>query len=1200
MHAQSASDGFNPGANALGVLGFAEQPDGKILVVGGFTTLGGGGTGTTSRNRIGRLYADGSLDTSFNPGANGNVNGVVRQPDGRILVFGEFTMLGGGFTGTTARQYLGRLNADGSLDTSFNPGANGRIVALALQPDGKILVAGFFTGLGGGTGTTPRANIGRLDADGSVDVSFNPGANGQVGGLALQADGKILVGGAFTMLGGGGTGTTTRNRIGRLNPDGSLDTGFNPGANNSVFELAVQADGKIVVTGFFTGLGGGTGTTSRNRIGRLNNDGSLDASFDPGANGTVGALAVQADGKLMVGGTFTALGGGTGTTPRRNVGRLNADGSVDSFDPGTTGTGDVFALLQQADGKILVGGFFTGLGGSTGTTPRSHLGRLYADGTVDADLNPGANGHVITLAVQRDGKILAGGGFTMLGGGGTGTAARSYVARLNPDGSLDGSFNPGANSYVLTLAVQPDGKILVGGVFTMLGGGTGTSPRNFIGRLNPDGSVDAAFNPGTNGQVNVIALEPDGQILVGGDFSNLAGSSRSNIGRLNADGSIDASFNPGASGGVLDGAVWALSVQPNGQILTGGDFTSLGGGSRANIGRLNPDGSLDASFNPGANSFVQSFAVQSDGKIVVGGSFTSLGGGGTTPRSRIGRLNPDGSLDASFDPGASGDVFALAAQSDGKILVAGAFTALGGGGTGTAPRNRIGRLNADGSLDTSFDPGANGDVLTVTLQPDGKILVGGPFTTLGGGGSGTTSRNWIGRLSNTDAAFQRLSVSCPGCEPILGTVPVNITWLRGGAGPEVERVTFEKSSDGVTYDPAAIAQRVGGGWQTPLSGLANANWFIRARGYYSEGFNNKSSSIVESIRQVFIACPTVAQTSLPPGSTGYPYFATFTASGALGFVSFVVTGVLPAGLTWSSAGTISGTSTQAGAFPLTITATDQSSGCTGSQAVTLQIAAAPILTLDKTALRFGAVTTGVAFVSQTAAQVVRLTQSGAGTVTWTATSSAPWLQVSPASGSGSANLSISRRRRCRGLPMGVRRRGDHVDGDGASNAPGPITVTLDLIPHGTVGNAIRRRGHAARQHDWRDGGGAVHGVGARRRRGDARDGVPGGGRPEKGRRSDPNCGGAAQIFLGFAVFIDGARPDVGGVLPDVSAEHARRLGVHGADQHAAGSSARVAGGRQRDVPVLDVCAGPGRAHDAVGDAHDDMRECERDETVWRD
>ena len=731
LHAQSASDGFNPGANALGVLGFAEQPDGKILVVGGFTTLGGGGTGTTSRNRIGRLYADGSLDTSFNPGANGNVNGVVRQPDGRILVFGEFTMLGGGFTGTTARQYLGRLNADGSLDTSFNPGANGRIVALALQPDGKILVAGFFTGLGGGTGTTPRANIGRLDADGSVDVSFNPGANGQVGGLALQADGKILVGGAFTMLGGGGTGTTTRNRIGRLNPDGSLDTGFNPGANNSVFELAVQADGKIVVTGFFTGLGGGTGTTSRNRIGRLNNDGSLDASFDPGANGTVGALAVQADGKLMVGGTFTALGGGTGTTPRRNVGRLNADGSVDSFDPGTTGTGDVFALLQQADGKILVGGFFTGLGGSTGTTPRSHLGRLYADGTVDADLNPGANGHVITLAVQRDGKILAGGGFTMLGGGGTGTTARSYVARLNPDGSLDASFNPGANSYVLTLAVQPDGKILVGGVFTMLGGGTGTSPRNFIGRLNPDGSVDAAFNPGTNGQVNVIALEPDGQILVGGDFSNLAGSSRSNIGRLNADGSIDASFNPGASGGVLDGAVWALSVQPNGQILTGGDFTSLGGGSRANIGRLNPDGSLDASFNPGANSFVQSFAVQSDGKIVVGGSFTSLGGGGTTPRSRIGRLNPDGSLDASFDPGASGDVFALAAQSDGKILVAGAFTALGGGGTGTAPRNRIGRLNADGSLDASFDPGANGDVLTVTLQPDGKVLAGGPFTTLG-------------------------------------------------------------------------------------------------------------------------------------------------------------------------------------------------------------------------------------------------------------------------------------------------------------------------------------------------------------------------------------------------------------------------------------------------------------------------------------
>jgi hypothetical protein len=129
-------------------------------------------------------------------------------------------MLGGGGTGTTPRNYIGRLNPDGSLDTSFDPGANGSVGAIALQPDGKILVGGDFTTLGGGgTGTTPRKYIGRLNPDGSLDTSFNPGADGYVHALALQSggsDGKILVGGDFTTLGGGGTGAITRNHIARL------------------------------------------------------------------------------------------------------------------------------------------------------------------------------------------------------------------------------------------------------------------------------------------------------------------------------------------------------------------------------------------------------------------------------------------------------------------------------------------------------------------------------------------------------------------------------------------------------------------------------------------------------------------------------------------------------------------------------------------------------------------------------------------------------------------------------------------------------------------------------------------------------------------------------------------------------------------------------------------------------------------------
>ena len=137
-------------------------------------------------------------------------------------------------------------------------------------------------------------------AQSAVD-GFDPGADRNVKALAVQADGKILVGGTFTTLGGGGPGTTTRKRIGRLNPDGTLDLGFDPGANDVVDALAVQGDGKIVVGGFFTTLGGGgSGTSVRNHIARVNPDGTLDTSFDPGANAEITCLALPTSALIRV------------------------------------------------------------------------------------------------------------------------------------------------------------------------------------------------------------------------------------------------------------------------------------------------------------------------------------------------------------------------------------------------------------------------------------------------------------------------------------------------------------------------------------------------------------------------------------------------------------------------------------------------------------------------------------------------------------------------------------------------------------------------------------------------------------------------------------------------------------------------------------------------------------------------------------
>ncbi|MGD8473073.1 MAG: hypothetical protein PVH59_03055 [Anaerolineae bacterium] len=336
----------------------------------------------------------------------------------------------------------------------------------------------------------------------------------------------------------------------------------------------------------------------------------------------------------------------------------------------------VEALAIQSDDKILVGGWFTQLRGQ----PRNYIGRLNASGSLDVDFDPGADDWVIALAVQSDGKILVGGDFTALGG-----ETRHHIGRLNPDGSLDTALTLGADGPVYTLAIQSDDKILVGGHFTELGG----QPRSNIGRLNADGSLDTTFNPGADARVEALAIQPDGKILVGGSFLELAGQARGNIGRLNADGSLDTTFNTGTGGNYDE--VDALAIQADGKIVVGGLFSELGGQPRSNIGRLNADGTLDLDFDPGTSMWVQSLVVQpDDNKILVGGMFGTLGG---ETRKYIGRLHPDGSLDAAFNPGANDYVLAMELQADGEIVVGGLFTELAG-----EPIYCIGRLYPDGTF----------------------------------------------------------------------------------------------------------------------------------------------------------------------------------------------------------------------------------------------------------------------------------------------------------------------------------------------------------------------------------------------------------------------------------------------------------------------------------------------------------------------
>lgn len=295
-------------------------------------------------------------------------------------------------------------------------------------------------------------------------------------------------------------------------------------------------------------------------------------------------------------------------------------------------------------------------------------------------------------ALQTDGKILVGGTFTNLA-----RQPRNSLGRLNGDGTLDTSFNPGASGMVQSLVVQSGGKILVGGSFTNLAG----LPRNNLGRLNSNGTLDTSFSAEVDGGVGCLALQPDGKILVAGGFTTLAGQTRTNIGRLNGDGSLDTTCSPAA-----DRTVYSLALQPDGKIVAGGDFTTLCGQSRSHLGRLNRDGTLDASFNPSVGSVsgrVRCLAVQADESILVGCSLPL----GFLGWNNLTRLHSNGTLDTTFNPRVTNYVYCLAMQTDGKILV----------GTGSPTyRDPLGpryyyplaRLNSNGSVDAAFKPEVSG------------------------------------------------------------------------------------------------------------------------------------------------------------------------------------------------------------------------------------------------------------------------------------------------------------------------------------------------------------------------------------------------------------------------------------------------------------------------------------------------------------
>ncbi len=844
VNANTALDGFDPNANGL-VRTAVIQPDGKILIGGDFTTLAPNGRPPVTRNYIARLNIDGTVDPTFNPSANSSVQAITLQPDGKILVGGDFSAFAPNGGASITRSCIARVNANGTIDATFDPRPNNSVHAVVVQADGGIVIGGDFTGLtaGGGSPVT-RNHIARLNANGTIDTNFNPDANGAVDALAVQPDGRLVMGGKFTKL-AFNVSTIDRRYAARLNVDGTVDVSFDPNADSIVGAVAIQPDGKVLLGGAFTALGPNDGTPiARNHLARMNVNGTLDTTFNPSPNGFVRTIVLQPDGKILIGGGFNSLApNGAVSVLHKYIARLNQDGTLA---PGVNPAPNdqIFTIAVQHDGKIVCGGAFLS-SNSFGGQARNRIARLETDGRVDQTLNLNLIGDdILATAVQADGKILIGGDFTSVLG-----LQRNNLARLNTDGTVDTTLAPIVNDSVRAIAVQADGKILVGGPFSGLAPNGGpTITRNNVARINTDGSIDSAFNPNLNNSLNAIAVQADGKILLGGFFTALAPNggpsvTRGYLVRLNTDGTLDAAFNPRP-----DDYVSAIAVQSDGKILVGGQFTAFSPNGGANIprnkiARLNPDGSVDPVFDPNADSRVQTVAVQPNGKILLGGFFSTLApfGGASVTRSGFARLNTDGTVENAFNPNPDGVVSTIGLQADGKILIGGSFNSVAPNGGPAQARKSIARLNPDGTLD-AFDPQANNSVLAVALQPDGKILVGGTFDSIGG-----QTRRLFARLANDTPVIQNLTVT-----------QTSVTWSRSAAAPELWRVIFEQSTDGINYSFLGNGARVGTTSDFTLAGqtlAAQQNLYIRARGIYRGGDQTASESITESVRGVFLPPP---------------------------------------------------------------------------------------------------------------------------------------------------------------------------------------------------------------------------------------------------------------------------------------------------------------------------------------------------------
>ncbi len=715
----------------------------------------------------------GFLDQTFGSfGVGGRISSdlgmgkIVLQNDGKLI--------------TAERDDQGRVSviryrSNGTLDPTFDgdgiaayslPGVNPFISSMAVQPDGKILVAGI--------NASPQDDflVVRLTATGALDTSF--GVNGftytdvfgngfdRAQDLLVQPDGKIVAAGTWDDPGS----DASQFAVVRYNANGSLDATFDGdgrrrialNTESSCLGVAIQSDGKLVLAGYTL-----VATNDYDfGVARLNTDGSLDNTFDGngvlstgiGGNDFAGSVAIQANGRIVVAG-----GNQPGGTANGEIVRYLTNGALDgSFDgdgkrilTGLEGNAISCDVAIQPDGKIL---YLDGKEEANGNW-KFALYRMSASGALDTsldgdgealiDFNPLTTEHErgTCIALQPDGRIVV-----------AGVGTEVHIARLWPDGSIDQGghvstdfldtlYDPNSQEMGYGMAIQTDGKIVVAGdIYTADFTGRGFA----LARFDADGQLDASFGDswdpgrttfgfGGDETATGVAIQPDGKIVTSGFVIN--GSAIDfMIARFNTNGTPDGSFGflgfntldfAGGPDYGLD-----LALAPDGKIVVAG-VVSNGTSDVFGVARFNSDGTVDNSFDGDGKQLVQfavgqahvcnTLVVQPDGKVVLGGQVSS--------NPAFLRLNESGSLDGSFGAGGkvviglrtNGSVNAMAMASDGGYVGAGQL------GTDFG----LFHITSTGALETGFgnnglawvDFGGTDEALALDLRGDGVIAVAG-------------------------------------------------------------------------------------------------------------------------------------------------------------------------------------------------------------------------------------------------------------------------------------------------------------------------------------------------------------------------------------------------------------------------------------------------------------------------------------------